>query len=373
MKVAVIGGGSIGLSAALAAAQMGMSVSVYDPQGFELEEPSGEMSPRVWALGPKATALLHSLGVWREDPRLCPYQKMRVIDATSDGQVRFEDPELGVIVEADWVKRRLLDGLHRLPIERITSPVIRATPEGAVVVSEDQVAQFDLVVLAEGRAGQTARASGFTQIDGGYRQTALVATLAAKAPHGNEAFQVFTPEGPLALLPLPDHGQAHRVSLVWSVSVDTAQRLQAETIDALTQRLIHASEGVRGQLEFVSEPIWIPLSQHTLRHGALGRCIAIGDTAHGILPLAGLGANLGFADVAALIEAMQRSAPNGAKIARTVERLRRFDQHAVAWSMGLFSDVFRSTDPMVRLGRSLALRTADRHGSLRRLVQELAG
>lgn len=373
MKVAVIGGGSIGLSAALAAAQMGMSVSVYDPQGFELEEPSGEMSPRVWALGPKATALLHSLGVWREDPRLCPYQKMRVIDATSDGQVRFEDPELGVIVEADWVKRRLLDGLHRLPIERITSPVIRATPEGAVVVSEDQVAQFDLVVLAEGRAGQTARASGFTQIDGGYRQTALVATLAAKAPHGNEAFQVFTPEGPLALLPLPDHGQVHRVSLVWSVSVDTAQRLQAETIDALTQRLIHASEGVRGQLEFVSEPIWIPLSQHTLRHDALGRCIAIGDTAHGILPLAGLGANLGFADVAALIEAMQRSAPNGAKIARTVERLRRFDQHAVAWSMGLFSDVFRSTDPMVRLGRSLALRTADRHGSLRRLVQELAG
>ncbi len=373
MKVAVIGGGSIGLSAALAAAQMGMSVSVYDPQGFELEEPSGEMSPRVWALGPKATALLHSLGVWREDPRLCPYQKMRVIDATSDGQVRFEDPELGVIVEADWVKRRLLDGLHRLPIERITSPVLHATPEGAVVVSEDQVAQFDLVVLAEGRAGQTAQASGFTQIDGGYQQTALVATLAAKAPHGNEAFQVFTPEGPLALLPLPDHGQVHRVSLVWSVSVDTAQRLQAETIDALTQRLIHASEGVRGQLEFVSEPIWIPLSQHTLRHDALGRCIAIGDTAHGILPLAGLGANLGFADVAALIEAMQRSAPNGAKIARTVERLRRFDQHAVAWSMGLFSDVFRSTDPMVRLGRSLALRTADRHGSLRRLVQELAG
>lgn len=373
MKVAVIGGGSIGLSAALAAVQMGMSVTVYDPQGFDLEEPSGEMSPRVWALGPKAISLLQSLDVWREDPRLCPYQTMRVIDATSDGQVRFEDSQLGVIVEADWVKRRLLDGLHALPIERIASSVLRVTQAGEVVVSEDQIAHFDLVVLAEGRAGTTACASGFRQIDGGYRQKALVATLAATAPHGNEAFQVFTPQGPLALLPLPDRGNAHRVSLVWSVSEEDAERLQSETVDVLTQRLNHASEGVRGVLEFVSEPIWVSLSQHALKRDALGRCLAIGDTAHGILPLAGLGANLGFADVAALTDAMRRSAPNGAKIARTVERLRRFDQHAVAWTMGLFSDVFRSSDPMLRLGRSLALRTADRHGSLRRLVQELAG
>lgn len=372
MNVAIIGAGTIGLASALAAAAAGHSVTIYDLHGFKALEPAGEMSPRVWALGPKAIALLTRLGAWREDDRVCAYQSMQVIDSGSDAQVRFAESQLGVIVEADWVKCRLLQQVQGQPISCRTETVQQATEGGVLTLSDGSEAAFDLVVFAEGRAGQTAKASGFVQVDGGYHQAALVATLAASAPHQREAFQVFTEIGPLALLPLPDQAGAHRVSLVWSMPESEAASLQTLSHTALAERVTRASESVRGELDWISEPIWIPISQHALKRDAIGRLLAVGDTAHGILPLAGLGANLGLADVAALYDVLQDRQTDGARVARTVERMRRFDQQAVAFTMGLFSDAFLAKSPLARLGRSWALRTANQHGSLRRFVQELA-
>ena len=92
------------------------------------------------------------------------------------------------------------------------------------------------------------------------------------------------------------------------------------------------------------------------------------------MPLAGLGANLGFADVIALQQTLIRApSARGDRIARTVARERRFEQRTVAMVMGLFSNVFRSDQPLLQLGRSFALRTADRHPTIRSLIQELAG
>ena len=66
-------------------------------------------------------------------------------------------------------------------------------------------------------------------------------------------------------------------------------------------------------------------------------------------------------------------AARGERIARTVARERRFEQRTVAMVMGLFSDVFRSDQPLLQLGRSSALRTADRRPTIRSLIKELAG
>ena len=211
-------------------------------------------------------------------------------------------------------------------------------------------------------------------VDGGYHQRALVGTLHCERPHDGEAFQIFTEYGPLALLPLPDRDGEHRVSLVWSLPTDVADALSQCGTDVLSARLGRVSEAARGALRFVSDPVWIPISQHELKQDALGCLLAIGDTAHGILPLAGLGANLGFADVIELQQAL-RSHPSAAgdRLARTVVRERCMDHRTVAIVMGLFSDVFRSDQPMIQLGRSVALRTADRHPMIRSLIQELAG
>ena len=154
---------------------------------------------------------------------------------------------------------------------------------------------------------------------------AVVGTLRSEQPHHGEAFQIFTECGPLALLPLPDRDGEHRVSLVWSLDLDTASELEEYSIETLSLTITQTSESVRGALSFVDKPIWIPLSQQSLKQDSLGCLLAIGDTAHGILPLAGLGANLGFTDVLALQQTLVRApSARGDRIARTVSRERRF-------------------------------------------------
>jgi len=374
VKTLVIGGGSIGLAAAVVCHQAGHQVIVFDPVGFQPVKPTVEMDARVWALGPKSTGFLSDIHAWSPDARVCCYRSMRVIDARSDARVTFADPKLGHLVEAHWVRNQLLKTVGESPIQCLEQAVARVDPQGCVTLENGQTIDSDFVIFAEGRQATTAQASGFELMDGGYHQRALVGTLHCEQPHDGEAFQIFTEQGPLALLPLPDRDGEHRVSVVWSLPTDAAEALAQCSTDMLAARLARVSEAARGALGFVSGPVWIPISQHALKRDALGCLLAIGDTAHGILPLAGLGANLGFADVIALQQAL-RSHPSAAgdRLARTVARERCMAHRTVAMVMGLFSDVFRSDQPMIQLGRSMALRTADRHPMIRSLIQELAG
>ena len=93
-------------------------------------------------------------------------------------------------------------------------------------------------------------------------------------------------------------------------------------------------------MSFVDEPIWIPLSQQSLKQDSLGCLLAIGDTARHFAALAGLGANR-FTDVLALQQTLARApSARGDRIARTVSRERRFEQRTVAMVMGLFPMCF---------------------------------
>jgi ubiquinone biosynthesis UbiH/UbiF/VisC/COQ6 family hydroxylase len=374
MNVVIVGGGVVGLSAALVCAKAGHHVRIFDPNGLSVAEPTGEIEPQVWALGPSATALLSRLNGWRDDPRVCAYQSMRVIDQTSDAEVRFVDPSLGHLVEANWVRCRLMDALASTPVKVVTERVLEVSPQGLVRLQSGEQTSCDLALFAEGKEAITARASGYEQVDAGYHQQAVVGTLAAQSPHRGEAFQSFTTRGPLALLPVAATDAAHRVSLVWSMRPPAATACRAMPVSDLEGLITEASESVRGTVQFVDSPIWIDLSQHYLKQDARGCCLAIGDTAHGILPLAGLGANLGFADVAAL-EQVFNTSPHcgGTRVARTVARMRRLPVQTVMTAMGVFSDSFHTDAPWMRLARSFAFRTASRHRQIRQLIQELAG
>ena len=323
LKVVIIGGGSIGLASALVCKRAGHTVTVFDPAGFELKRAALETDSRVWALGPQSQSLLEDLGAWNSDDRICAYQSMRVIDARSDARVTFTDPTLGHMVEADWVRNQLLRAVSGIDLQCIQRSVQATTPDGLITIDNDTTIDADLVIFAEGRAATTAIASGFEIVDGGYYQRAVVGTLHSQQPHHGEAFQIFTEHGPLALLPLPDCGDQHRVSLVWSLDKPIADDLQQNPKEILASLITQTSEFERGHLRFVADPLWIPLSQQSLRQDALGCLLAIGDTSHGILPLAGLGANLGFADVLALRATLERHPKaRGDRIARSVARER---------------------------------------------------
>ena len=359
------------MAAALVCDRAGHEVTVFDPSGFEDFEPSDEISSRVWALGPSATALLAEIGAWEPGERVSAYRSMRVIDAHSDAKVLFSDPRLGYVVEADWIRKCLLRCLSQTKVKCLTEQVIEVSRTGSIRGENGKQANAEFVIFAEGRQAQAACASGFEKIESDYRQRAIVGTLKCSLPHKFEAFQIFTDVGPLALLPLPECCGESRISVVWSLPAELANQWSEWTPEQLAMHISTTSEWARGELEFADAPVWIPLSQHALKKDALGCCLALGDTAHSILPLAGLGANLGFGDVTALDNTL-RHCPNASaeQIARTVARSRRLEHRTVAMMMGLFSDVFRSNRPLAQLARSFAFRTANRHGKIRRLVQE---
>jgi len=375
MRVGVFGGGAVGLAAALILVEQGLAVTLYDANGFETEPPTGESDPRVWALNPSAIALLEGLGCSLNGSRQARYHRMRVVDAGSDAAIQFGPNALGVIVEADWVRSALIARARRTKqLDLVTADVETLTMTAEQIHVDGLDAVLDAAILAEGRRAHLAQSIGLQRIVTAKGHHALVGTLASARAHGSEAYQIFTAEGPLALLPLPDQGTHHRVSLVWSMSDGDADRLSALSDDELVARVTAASEGARGGLAWVGPPVWIPISQHHLDRDAIGPCLAIGDTAHGIFPLAGLGANLGFADVLAMRSQLAKTRVfQPARFARSVERERRVHHVVVAEVMATLQWGFASTDPLVRLGRSAAFRFADRCALVKSIVQQRVG
>ena len=375
MRMGVFGGGAIGLAAAIVLARAGIETHLYDSQGFETRIPTGETDARVWALGPRAIALLQRLGCVCDGERVLRYQRMRVIDATSDAAIQFGPSELGAIVEADWIRAMLIKVAKRQTLLSLHTHGVSTLSWRDQVVTGDAISDpMDGVILAEGRRAELAQSLGFQKTVTADGFQALVGTLACTLPHRGEAFHIFTAQGPLALLPLPDVNGEPRVSVVWSMRDADALELQRLDLNTVVQRLMQASEHVRGSLNWVRPAHWILLSQHHLDRDALGPCLAIGDTAHGIFPLAGLGANLGFADVCAIEEALAaHSSVDPVRLARAVERARRIEHLMTAQTMAMLQWGFASTNPWMCLMRSAIFRAADRMGPIKALVQQLAG
>ena len=160
-----------------------------------------------------------------------------------------------------------------------------------------------LLVGAEGRQSPTREAAGIGVARWSYRHAALIASIAHDKPHGNTAYEIFYPAGPFAILPLVDDvSGAHRSALVWTVPES-----QAKAMLGLPDRAYQAEAEKRmgsmlGAIRLISPRSAYPLGFHHAARITATRLALVGDAAHGIHPIAGQGVNLGYRDVAALVE-----------------------------------------------------------------------
>ncbi len=146
------------------------------------------------------------------------------------------------------------------------------------------------LIAADGANSQVPQQLDFTTTSIPYLQTALVANFKASVAHNNIARQWFLPDGILAFLPLADGC----ISMVWSCANST-KLIELSSAD-LIARISLASKGCMGNLQLLSQPLTFPLQMNLLNKYYSGRTLLIGDAAHTIHPLAGLGVNLGFSD-----------------------------------------------------------------------------
>ncbi|CAM2734617.1 oxidoreductase with FAD/NAD(P)-binding domain [Legionella steigerwaltii] len=309
-NVLIIGGGIVGLTAALAMAQRGYSVAVIDAGSLKVD--CSQPDTRVYAINYASQALLQQLNVWQylENTRVSPYRRMYVWDAESKAHIDFDSryvgaQNLGSIIEESVLKHALLQ-------QASTQSSIHLFPESYVeeVFSEDakvkvcgnqQAWEGQLLMVADGANSPVRQKLKVPLNSWSYDQHALVATVSVEKEHHHTAYQVFRADGPLAFLPLAD---AHQCSIVWSTSPTQVKKLMNLSEQEFNASLTEAFAKKLGQVEVISTRHQFPLQMRHVKHYVGNRWLLLGDAAHTIHPLAGLGLNLGLADVHSWIQCL---------------------------------------------------------------------
>jgi 2-octaprenyl-6-methoxyphenol hydroxylase len=323
---------------------------------------------------------------------LCPIESIHVSSRGRFGStvLRACDHDwtaLGYVAENGWLGNALIQSLHRQGRVEVRSPgnVVAATPSGEGVrlqLQGDGEAEIDarLLLVADGADSQLCTQLGVAVAHKDYRQHALVANIASAQPHRGFAYERFTDEGPLALLPLlAGPAGEHRSALVWTLPPQRAQELSACPQEEFLQGL-QASFGYRlGRLLHVGARHTYPLallqSSEQVRQGV----VVMGNAAHALHPVAGQGYNLALRDVAELSQTLIGTIAAGlplGDVGMLGQYLRRQqpDQERTIHFSDRIPALFMHADPLLGLGRDLALAGLDVMPALKReFVRHAAG
>jgi 2-octaprenylphenol hydroxylase len=306
--IVICGAGIVGLASALALARRGQRVTLLAPPATMPAASSDTYHPRVYAISPASQRFLSELGVWDSLPeaRIAPVQAMEIF-GDADGHVvlnawQAAQPQLAWIVESGEIERVLLQAVRMFGIPWIAERCVGYRP-GEIETSGGQSIKAELFVGADGASSPLRTAAGIAHTSVPYNDTGIVVHLEAERPHQGTAFQWFTDEGVLALLPLPDVAGTPQVSMVWSMRQAQADHLLSLDAEAqarqLEKMLLLTTQGCLGRLKVRTKLYGFPLTLDKAQMTAPGIAL-VGDAAHRVHPLAGQGLNLGLGDVEAL-------------------------------------------------------------------------
>ncbi|PTB99004.1 ubiquinone biosynthesis protein UbiH [Marinobacter sp. Z-F4-2] len=376
-SILVVGGGLIGLSTAIGLREQGHQVTLIERAPVPSYTDQPEL--RVSALAQHSRQLLQQLQVWDQLPRerLGPYTGMEVWDQDSFGRIEFNAAEvnaddLGAIVENRVIETKLWERAQAVGVQLHPETAITELQQTATQVqiktAGGQTYQADYLVAADGVQSQIRQKVQAPLTFWDYEQRGMVAVIDCEKPHGAVARQVFLPSGPVALLPL---GNPKQVSLVWSCDDDQVSSYEALDDQAFAQQLTRVSDGCLGTLTVASKRASFPLRMHYAQRWLHDRVILIGDAAHSIHPLAGQGANLGFADVTALLKVFNEETVSHRDL-RAWERERKAAAVVMITAMEAFKRGFGTAHPAAKLLRGLGLHLANRISPLKRSLTQVA-
>jgi 2-octaprenyl-6-methoxyphenol hydroxylase len=349
VDIAIVGGGPVGLSLAAMLVLRGVDpgkVALVDAKAPD----KASADPRSIALSYGSRELLSQVMAW--PTAATPIKQIHVSRRGSFGRtlINSEDyslPALGYVCRyGDLVQAldtRLPAGLKLL--RPVTVLKMQALDDHVVLdLSGGRTLSASVVVQAEGGVfGEQAAKTH--QYD--YAQLAITATVHADAPPPGVAFERFTSEGPLALLP-----QAGAYSMVWCVSPASAERLLVMSdTDFLRELQIMFGQRV-GKFTKLSVRHHYPLGLNA-NPAVQARCIAIGNAAQTLHPVAGQGLNLGLRDAATLAAMLARE--QSATTLAAFERQRRSDRTTTVRITDLMARVFTSGSDRAASQRLLGL------------------
>ena len=364
--LAIVGGGLVGASLALAL-QQGAKARGWNIALIEPFEPGSEYQPsydaRSTALSYGTRLIYQRLGVWeRIAERAEPITQIHVSDRGRAGATRLDAsdqqvPALGYVVENAWIGHCLWQALDDEVVTRHCPAEVEQMQAVAagyrLTLTTGQVLDCDLAVLADGGRSALREQLGIAIKTTPYDQSALIANVTPGKPHGGQAFERFTDDGPMALLPLQDN----RCALVWTRPEEDAARLAALPEAAFLDELQQAFGYRLGGFQQVGARHLYPLMLIEAGEQVRSGLVVLGNAAHSLHPIAGQGYNLSLRDTEALAAALLSSSAKLGDIGvlQAYHRQQRTDQWLTVGFSDRLTRLFAGSALLSVAGRNLGL------------------
>ncbi|PRY65107.1 2-octaprenyl-3-methyl-6-methoxy-1,4-benzoquinol hydroxylase [Vreelandella songnenensis] len=375
--IIIVGGGMVGAALAARLGNAGFSIGLVE-RGDAPEPASGDYDLRISSLNARSLAFVKLSGTTLPEERCCPFRHIDVSNQDGTGHSVFsaadsDMDDFGLFIENRALQHALWERLKELPsvtcYTQSAPTSTRATDATRRVELDDgRTLSARLVVGADGARSTLRQLAGIETTSYDYHQRAMIINVETELPQQDVSWQVFTPTGPIAMLPLP----GHRASLVW---YDTAQNtLAREQLDdeALKAAIEAAFPKRLGNLIRVVAHASFPIKrQHAKRY--IGKRLALmGDAAHVVHPLAGQGLNIGLHDADTLAEIIIKGRDPGDYLnLLRFECQRRAANQAMIAATDSFHHLFTGARPLRQLG-DLSLHLAERFPFAKRMMMQQA-
>jgi 2-octaprenyl-6-methoxyphenol hydroxylase len=376
VEVVIVGGGPVGLTAAIALAGAGVETALVAKLARAPDN-------RTTALLASSVTALDTLGVWplcRGDA--APLRVMRIIDDTKRllraPEVHFAASEIGLDAFGQNIENRFLLAALDARARALISLTFVEDEAQAVAIKDTCVTvtlkhgnplTARLAVGADGHRSLCRQAAGIATHGQRYRQTALTFNLGHRRPHHDGSTEFHTQSGPFTLVPLP----GMRSSLVLVVDPAEASRIAALREGALAAEIERRAHSILGKLEPEPGRGVFPLAVETARRFAVARMALVGEAAHVLPPIGAQGLNLGLRDAATIGELVVAARRDGADVgaaalADRYDGSRRADVMSRTLAVDLLNRSLLTDFLPLQGARGMSLFLMEHIGPLRRAV-----
>jgi len=366
--VVIIGGGLAGASCALSVAKTNPALNIAV---VEANQVTGDYHPsfddRSIALAQQSVEYLQSLNLFEQNaPYTAAIKKVSVSDRGHFGKAHincdeFAKPSLGYVVEVNPFGRALHLRLTQSNITLLCPDSVTAIEQtlhsNTLTLQSGEQLDAALLVIADGAQSPTRNLLGLGFNTQPYEQGAIIANVEVAGGHNNHAFERFTQNGPMALLPMSNN----RYSLVWCMRQDQIEQHMALNEQDFISALQSAFGYRGGQFTKVGMRTSYPLVYGQVESLTAHRTVVIGNAAHAIHPIAGQGFNLGLRDVQVLSNLIANSQHDLGSYAFTREysKKRSDDIKTVMSLTDALVRLFSNSSRVLALGRSIGLFSMD--------------
>ncbi|HCE3220919.1 TPA: 2-octaprenyl-6-methoxyphenyl hydroxylase [Vibrio parahaemolyticus] len=368
--VVIAGGAMAGATLALAIehlSQGALRVAVVEPFKAQSDQHPG-FDSRSIALSYGTVNLLRHLELWSAiEPFSTPIEHIHVSDRSHAGMTDITKHDVGVealgyVVELADVGRVYQELLtHSTAIDLYcpdSAKHITRTQENVTIeLASGELLNAKLLVAADGAVSQCCQQIGLELSEHDFDQVAVIANIVTQEPHQGRAFERFTENGPVALLPMSDN----RISLVWCLRPDEAQIVMELSESEFLERLQQDFGWRLGAMQKVGLRASYPLLLRHRKQNISHRFAIVGNAAQTLHPIAGQGFNLGIRDVVTLAEELVKQGEDVGRYQGLIHfsQRREADRNETIWLTSSLVHVFSNDLLAMRIGRNTALAAMD--------------